>query len=388
MTSNATVNSWQPPFDWKYSLGLALTYILAKLKFLHGFLPEKLKKELPIGWNAKMFWTAFTSGGQRVYYDYYCRFKDPKSYQPKASVSPEFQLSEADIRSFYEKGYIGPFDLIPAEEMAELKTYLVDSLIKTESQIWSASAGDFEFEEEGTETPEKRAYYTKLLNQLNRHLEAPEFVDLFKHPAVTERCAQLLGPDLILWRTKFFGLPPQSKGTTIHQASTWLYENKREAAVIPQDEEELFQLACWIALTDATQENGCMIAYPGTHKEIYPIKLGQKTSNTVYGSREATIDYPGQLPEPELIEVKAGQFFFFSERVIHGSLDNISLDKERWGVNGRIATTATQIYTKEMLENSHTSKDFKLKNLSLDKWKAILIRGEDRFGYNRYSTKS
>jgi hypothetical protein len=87
------------------------------------------------------------------------------------------------------------------------------------------------------------------------------------------------------------------------------------------------------------------------------------------------------------MEVKAGQFFFFSERVIHGSLDN-KTDHYRWGINGRIATTETQIYTPKMLNETHCSKDFKMKNLSLDKWRAVLLRGEDRYGYNRYSTKS
>lgn len=77
-------------FDWKFSLKLAFLYVLAKLKLLHGWLPETLREELPIGWNNQMFWVAFKSGGQTVYYDYYCRLKEPKSYNPRASVAPEF----------------------------------------------------------------------------------------------------------------------------------------------------------------------------------------------------------------------------------------------------------------------------------------------------------
>jgi hypothetical protein len=372
-------------FDWQFSIKLAFLYVLAKLKFIHGLLPETLRDQLPIGWNNKMFWVAFTSGGQRVYYDYYCRFKEPTSYQPKVSVAPEYQLTEAEIRSFHDNGFIGPFDLIPREEMEELQQYLVNSLLPNESKVWSYKDGDYEFYDDGTSI--SKEYYFKLVNQLNRHLEEPKLAALYQHPALTERCAQLLGPDLLLWRTKFFGVRGHSKGTIIHQASTWLYENKKEAVVTPQDVEELYHLAVWIALTDANKENGCMILYPGTHKEIYPIKLGKLTSNTVYGSREGTIDYPGQLPEPHCMEIKAGQFFLFTERVIHGSLDN-KTDQIRWGVNGRITTTGTRVYTPKMLEQSHCSTDFKMKNLSLDKWKATLIRGEDRFGYNRYTTKS
>jgi ectoine hydroxylase-related dioxygenase (phytanoyl-CoA dioxygenase family) len=374
-------------FDWQFSIKLAFLYILAQLKFLHRFLTPSLREQLPTGWNNKMFWVAFKSGGQKMYYDFYCRFKEPTSYQPKASVAPEYQLTEADIRSFHENGFIGPFDLIPAEEMEVLRQELVESLLKTESKVWSYSDGDYEFVESEDGAPVSKEYYFKLVNQLNRHLEEPKLEALFQHPAFTERCAQLLGPDILLWRTKFFGVAGHSKGTIIHQASTWLYENKQEAVVTPKDVEELYHLAGWIALTDANKENGCMILYPGTHKEIYPIKLGDYTSNTVYGSREGTIDYPGKLPEPYCMEVKAGQFFLFSERVIHGSLDN-KTDQTRWGVNGRITTTGTRVYTQKMLEQSHCSTDFKMKNLSLDKWRATLIRGEDKFGYNRYTVKA
>jgi hypothetical protein len=94
-----------------------------------------------------------------------------------------------------------------------------------------------------------------------------------------------------------------------------------------------------------------------------------------------------QLPEPHTIPMRTGQFYLFTERVIHGSIDNKS-DQSRWGVNGRIATTSTRIYTPKMLNGLHHSKYFKLKNINLDKWHAILIRGEDRYGYNRYAVKS
>ena len=98
------------------------------------------------------------------------------------------------------------------------------------------------------------------------------------------------------------------------------------------------------------------------------------------------IDYPGELPQPHYIEMKAGQFYLFTERVIHGSLKNKS-DKSRWGLVGRIVTTSTRIYTKKMLEGVHHNKNLKLKNIKLDKWRAVLLRGEDRFGYNRYTEK-
>ncbi len=369
-------------FNWKFSLKLAFLYILA----------------IPTGWNNQMFWVAFKSGGQTVYFDYFCRLKRPKSYQPRASVAPEFQLTEEQIRSFYENGYVGPFDLVPSEDIEHLRQYLINSLVKSESKCFSLTAGDYELDTTmkddflipwSTEiTEEYKKNLPNAMNQANRHLDDEQLLNLFKHPAITERAAQLLGPDLILWRTKFFEILP-GLATKLHQASRF-YEDHQESQspITPEDDESLSQVTCWIALTDTNKENGCMMIFPGTNQEIYPLKLGEVTHawmNSPYRGRESKIDYPGKLPQPHYIEMKAGQFYLFTERIIHGSVEN-KTNKSRWGLSGRIVTTSTRIYTKKMLETSYRSKYTKV-NLKLDKWRAVLLRGEDRFRYNRYREK-
>nr|AGH69809.1 halogenase [Nostoc sp. 'Peltigera membranacea cyanobiont'] len=391
-----TVTTNSSSFDWKFSLKLAFLYILAKLKFVHGWLPETLREQLPTGWNNQMFWVAFKSGGKIVYFDYCCRLKEPKSYKPIVSVAPEFQLTEEQIRSFYENGYLGPFNLVPSEDMEDLRQYLINSLVKTESKCFSFTAGDYELDTTTKDyslipwskeiTEDYKKHFPNAINQVNRHLDDEQLLNLFNHPAITERAAQLLEPDLLLWRTKFFEILP-GLATKLHQASRFL-ENLQESLITPEDNESLYQLTCWIALTDASKENGCMTIFPGTHKEIYPINLGEVTQdwmNNLYNGRDSKIDYPGKLPQPHYIEMKAGQFFLFTERVIHGSVEN-KTNKSRWGLNGRIATTSTRIYTKKMLEECYRNKYTKV-NIKLDKWRAVLLRGEDRFGYNRYTEK-
>ncbi len=89
---------------------LTVLYLLAKLKFIQILLPKQLRNELPIDWNNQMFWTAFLSGGEKIYFDYYSKLRSPVSYQPKIKVDSELQLTEKDIQFFYENGYLGPFD--------------------------------------------------------------------------------------------------------------------------------------------------------------------------------------------------------------------------------------------------------------------------------------
>ncbi|NEQ81911.1 MAG: hypothetical protein F6K26_17150 [Moorea sp. SIO2I5] len=384
-------------FNWTFSLKLAFLYTLAKLKFIHAFLPDSLNDQLPTGWNNEMFWMALKSGGSKIYYDYYSRLKHPKSYNPKTSVDPQFELSEGDIKFFYENGYLGPFDLMSSDEAEKLRDYLVNSVVKLESKTLSLKAGDYEFDTENKinddifsenankPTEEGKKYFVDRMNSFNRHLDEPKLIDLFKHPAIIERCAQIVGSDLILWRSRFFEIPPYTEGTKFHQASTWLYENQKESVANPPDPDELYQVTAWIALTDATIENGCMKLIPGSHKEIYPVLLGKKRTeihNNAYGNREGKLDYPIETAEIRPIEMKAGQFFLFCERVLHGSFDN-KTDASRWAINGRIARPDPRFYTEKMLNNSHQVKYFSIKKLKLDNWKAVLVRGEDHFGYNR-----
>ena len=158
--------------------------------------------------------------------------QEPESYKPKAVVDAKYQLTEEDIRAFYENGYIGPFDLGYSEqEMDQIREHLVDLATNKESEIISFTRGDYRFktqnnrngktnDRESLSKAEKR--YVDMINAYDRHLEDPTLLNLLKSPPIIERCAQLLGPDLLIWRSHFFNTPPLSGGSPWHQTSTWL----------------------------------------------------------------------------------------------------------------------------------------------------------------------
>lgn len=380
---------------------IALSYVLVKFKFLQSLFPKRLIDKLPLGWNDPMFWLAFKSGGQKIHYDYYCRLRQPDSYRPKVMVDEQYRLTEADIRSFYENGYIGPFTLVSPAEAESVKTHLLQLVKKPESPIYPYSQGAFEIQTQAKSQSTKSNHDVAsramdMMKLRDRYLDDPVLLSLFEHPAVTERCAQLLGSDLLLWRTQFFPKPPKSAGTPFHQASTYLFDNRQESVLNPPNLEELFQLTCWIALTDANEANGCMTIIPGTGRDYYPMKVElydpSKSDTKVkgkgqFGNITVEMDYPVDWEKVKTVPMQAGQFYLFSERFIHGSLGNTT-DQWRWGVNGRIVRPDTRIYTKKMLAEGHSYDVARIKKIKLDNWKAALIRGEDRFGYNSLLEKS
>ncbi|WP_440880873.1 phytanoyl-CoA dioxygenase family protein [Tenacibaculum sp. C7A-26P2] len=377
---------------FKFSAKIGYYYIVGKAKVLHPLLPKKLKNKLPIGWNFHMFWKAFKTGGTRIYNDYYSEMKMPSSFTPKTTTNSSFSLSEKDIKFFYENGYVGPFDLISSDEAEKLKSHLTNTILNNESKTWkyefedSSGLADELFPDSEKEelTEEYKKKILSHVNKTNRHFDSKELLNIFKKPEIVDRCAQLLGEDLLLWRTDCFEVPGKSPGTPWHQSSNWLLHNMRESVVNPPNNEELFQLTCWIALTDANKVRGCMRVIPGSHKKIYPLIVERETSKTneLYRYDKGTIDFPFENSKEHLIEAKAGQFFLFTERVIHGSVPN-STEKSRWAINSRVGRTNTRFYTKSMLEEGHQITYHKVKNVSLDQWKAILLKGKDTFKYNR-----
>lgn len=380
--------------DYLFSLRLAYYYFLAKLKPLHALLSKNLQNKLPIGWSFHMFWVAFKSGGTRIYNDYFVEMEEPASYKPQAKVKSKFQLTEEDIKSFYDNGYLGPFDLVEAEEAEDFRQYLMNTILKTDSKTWKykfqkeTGLADELFPSDETDDTIFTEDYKKTLeshvNKTNRHLEYESLLALFQKPEITERCAQLLGPDLVLWRSDCFEVPGFNRGTPWHQSSNWLLQNMRESVANPKDSNELHQVTCWIALTDANKERGCMRVIPGTHKKMHPLVVNRdvNATNKLYRYDKGEIDFPFEQAKEELIEVKAGQFFIFCERVIHGSVPNTTADS-RWAINCRISKTDTKFFNDKMFKEGHQITYHKLKNVNIDRWRAVLLRGTDKFGLNK-----
>ena len=123
---------------------------------------------------------------------------------------------------------------------------------------------------------------------------------------------------------------------------------------------------------------------PGSHRHIHPLIIARDPHEVdqIYRYDVGRIDYNFDDAEEHLIEATAGQFFLFSERPIHGSVGN-STSHPRWGINARIGRPDTRFYTPTMFEEGHQLTYHNLRNVSLKNWRAVLLRGEDRYQYNR-----
>ncbi len=283
-----------------------------------------------------------------------CVLRDPPSFRPLIDAPAEFRFSEADIKQFYDQGFLGPFTLCSPEEMAELREVLQRE-IEQPSKIYGMATGR------------------------DRHLDCPTLWKLLRRPEWTERIAQLLGPNLLLWRSQVFLKPPGAPEITWHQASVYLSEEAYKATLFPREINQLFQLTTWVAFDDVDYANGCMQFLPGTQRQINITKLGGSESESFANAR-VKLECDTSPEKVVTMEMKAGQFVIFTERCIHGSPPNSTQDRRRWGMAFRTIVPDCLVYGKDVMKHNVR---YLQQQFDLAKWGAVVLRGEDTAGVNR-----
>jgi phytanoyl-CoA hydroxylase len=139
--------------------------------------------------------------------------------------------------------------------------------------------------------------------------------DLFRahlcHPEITAAVAQLLHTDVVrVWHDQIQYKPP-----IVGTSTDWHQDHPAWPILEPAD-----LISCWVALDDATLDNGCMRMVPGSHKWGAHRGLGS-------GEGFAPRYDPDQLPPGAVVEavpceVKAGYGMFHHCLTWHGSPPN------------------------------------------------------------------
>ncbi len=329
------------------ALVLLMAYKAARLP--KCLLPSAVRS-IATHWDYAMFWVLIKSGVTRATIDQPCEFKMPHSFKPKVLVAPQYQLQESQIKQFCEDGFLGPFDAFSREEMADFRQELL-AVESTPSQTY------------GFVTPR------------DRHFEIPRLWNYLSSPTITERLAQLLGPDLLCWRSQIFYKGPHSPAIQFHQASTFMVEDYLDPAIFPPHRDEMHQLTVWVAVDDTTPENGCLQFVRGSHDRIRTIKFGGEEG---FYNANFSLEFDRDSSEIVTLPVQAGQFVIFTERCIHGSPPN-STSRHRLAMNMRVVPTNVPVYTnKEKYRSVYNGGKYYLKN-----WGVTQLRGEDRFQLSR-----
>jgi phytanoyl-CoA hydroxylase len=210
-------------------------------------------------------------------------------------------LSEGEVRTYREQGYIVVPDVLTPEEVAGLRA-ATDQIVAGAAQV---SEHDAVYDLEPGHSPE-----TPRVRRINNpHMRHPAFGAMVRHPRIVACLNDLWGPNVRFDISKL-NMKSPGYGSPVEWHQDW--------AFYPHTNDDL--AAVGIMLDDATPENGPMLMLPGTHK------------GPVYDHRSPGYFVGGIDAVKEKLNVadarpclgKAGSITIHHVRMVHGSAANTS----------------------------------------------------------------
>ncbi|HEU5196755.1 MAG TPA: phytanoyl-CoA dioxygenase family protein, partial [Methylomirabilota bacterium] len=143
------------------------------------------------------------------------------------------KLSSSQVEAYARDGFLSPNVALTSEEAAAC----LRKLEAFEETVGGPLTSD------GTERYRSRTHV--LLSWVHA---------LTRHPAILDAVEDLIGPDILVYTSTWFIKEPQSAAIAAwHQDATYF-------GLRPY-----VHVTAWLALTDATADNGCMEFLPGSH---------------------------------------------------------------------------------------------------------------------------
>jgi hypothetical protein len=196
------------------------------------------------------------------------------------------------------------------------------------------------------------------------------FLNYARDPNILDMAAQVIGSDIALWNMSFFAKPAHNgKKTPYHQDGEYW-------PIRP-----LATCTVWIAVDDATVENGCLKLIPGSHKDKRLMAHEQRNDPELTLQQELV---PNEFDEStaENLVLEAGQMSLHDIYLAHGSNINTS-DKPRRGMTLRLMPT-TSVYDRDVARGMYAAR----RGNDMSHHSIFLLRGEDRSGGNDFRVRS
>lgn len=158
------------------------------------------------------------------------------------------------------------------------------------------------------------------------HWVSPVMKSAISHPGIVEVLTTITAAHLPHWDGKvkcmqsmLFIKPPGLQGQAWHQDERY----------IPTRDRSL--IGAWIALDDATVDNGCLWVMPGSHRTGYLWPTGPHGRPDEFDPSDEAKGFDDSAAVP--VEVEAGSVVFFNGYLLHRSLKNRSGGYRRALVN-------------------------------------------------------
>lgn len=211
-----------------------------------------------------------------------------------SSKLPDYPLSQAQISAYQHDGFICLEDVFVGQHLQSLRD-AVESAVATETRPAETLLDG---------TPRAKGVYEQIFNQkVNLWRRHPKVGEVVTSSRLGNIAARLEGLPMRVWHDQALFKEPLASNnkTPWHQdAPYWPHQDRWHQTTI------------WIALRDATIENGCMAFVGGTHK------IGVLPAVDLSNPQDIFLHAPHIKPvKPKVIELKAGSATFHNGLTFH-----------------------------------------------------------------------
>ncbi len=260
------------------------------------------------------------------------------------------KISQENIQYYHDFGYLVAPEMIAPEEVAVLKN--------DTAKIFRGDYGTID----GLLPVMPNEIDVDVLKKYVAihfpHKISPVIKDFLGQKDIVEVLKAIVSPNVKCMQSMLFVKGPGKAGQAWHQDEYY----------IPTRDKSL--IGVWIAIDDATIENGCLWIIPGSQKPSYMHPRVPNTSNE-YADTD-TIDVTNYAKDEVIpVEVKKGGVVFFNGYVLHSSLRNKTED------NFRSALVNHYMSAESMLP---WDQDGKLQAMA-DMRDIIMVAGDDPYHY-------
>ncbi|GAA4306401.1 phytanoyl-CoA dioxygenase family protein [Compostibacter hankyongensis] len=260
------------------------------------------------------------------------------------------KITDAHIDFYREYGYLVAKDLISREEIAELKRETVE--------IFRGKRGKLEGIVEVTDGETDEEVLKKYVAIHFPHKISPVIHRYLSHKGITGILTKIISPNVKCMQSMLFVKGPGKSGQAWHQDEYYIPTRDRSLT------------GAWIAIDDATVENGGLWIIPGSNREGY-IRRREPNDNREYADVD-TVNVSDYTPEKMIpVEVGSGTVVFFNGYTFHSSLKNKSTD------NFRMALVNHYMSAESMLP---WDQDGKLPPTE-DLRDIVMVAGDDPYSY-------
>ncbi len=195
-------------------------------------------------------------------------------------------LSSSQLRSFDENGFLAIESLLEEDDLTPIEREYAELLDQVADKLYSRGLIPSRFEDLpfGERYARMLGAYPYLYAFLNISLPlingpvepedfsmhaGPAVFELLRNPKLLDLVESILGPEITSNPIQQMRLKPPERGLDRKTAensnigaTTW---HQDTVAILPEAEGTR-RLTAWVAITEATEENGCLLSVPGSHR--------------------------------------------------------------------------------------------------------------------------